>query len=158
MQGTLVIASVLSSLLWCAVHGKPATEIEYTLRNYEVERNITAGTYKFSYEVPGHSSRSELREESSEEAEDFEVEGSYSFTAPDGEKHKFSYEADEDGFEITSDTDSLPKHPEDTDAVEQAREAFFDAYCKVLQLAREDCEVDKFFREVEVTTVRDEEQ
>jgi len=154
----LAIVSVVSTLLWCVVHGKPA--IEYTLQDYAVVRNIPAGTYRFGYVVPGHSSRYEVRAESSEEKGDFEVEGSYSFIAPNGEKHEFKYEADEDGYEVES--ESLPRAPEDTPEVIQAREAFFDAYCKVLGKPREDCYVDKFFNprseEVEATTVRVEEE
>jgi len=171
MQGTLVIASVVSAILWCAVHGKPST-IEYGLRNHAVQRNLTH--YKFTYEVPGHSRRSEFGEASSEEISgeergDFEVKGEYSFISPNGEQHEFKYQADDEGYRVESDSGSLPQRPEDTDEVKAAREAFFDAYCKVLGKPREDCEIDKFFKgvetvgrvetvdvEVEATTVRED--
>ena len=81
---------------------------------------------RFYYVLPD-SSRSEHRTESGE------VFGNYAFVAPEGDEFKFKYEADKEGFRVES--DALPTPPEDTDEVKKAKEQFFEAFNKALELA-----------------------
>ncbi|CAL4082117.1 unnamed protein product [Meganyctiphanes norvegica] len=85
------------------------------------------GSYTFFYSIPGKSSRAEERDESGE------VEGAYSFVAPEGEEFHFRYTAGEDGYRVKS--SALPVPPEDTKEVKKAKEEFFAAYQKALELA-----------------------
>merc|ERR1711862_985096 len=62
-----------------------------------------------------------------------EVSGKYAFVAPEGEEYEFKYSADDEGFHVES--DALPEVPEDTDVVKEAKEEFFAAYEKALELA-----------------------
>lgn len=91
-----------------------------------VINHFTTFLYRLEYHV-GDSSRTEQRSESGE------VSGTYTFVAPEGDEYEFKYEADEDGFKVEG--DALPEAPEETDEVKAAREAFFEAYEKQLELA-----------------------
>merc|ERR1711942_120433 len=105
-------------------------EIQY-LSNFEsyrtdVEHHTGDGTYSFTYHV-GDSEWEEERTSSGE------VSGKYAFVAPEGDEYEFKYSADDEGFHVES--DALPEAPEDTDAVKEAKEEFFAAYEKALELA-----------------------
>lgn len=80
----------------------------------------------FFYLLPT-SSRSEQRTASGE------VTGEYAFVAPEGDEFEFRYSAGDEGYRVES--DALPVAPEDTDEVKRAKEEFFAAYEKALELA-----------------------
>ncbi|KAF2366152.1 Insect cuticle protein [Trinorchestia longiramus] len=82
--------------------------------------------YRMEYHV-GDSARFEQRTDSGE------VTGTYAFVAPEGDEYEFKYEANNDGFKVEG--DALPEAPEETDDVKAAKEAFFEAYEKQLELA-----------------------
>ncbi|XP_037784785.1 glutamic acid-rich protein-like [Penaeus monodon] len=84
------------------------------------------GYYSFFYLLPT-SSRSEQRTASGE------VTGEYAFVAPEGDEFEFRYSAGDEGYRVES--DALPVAPEDTDEVKKAKEEFFAAYEKALELA-----------------------
>jgi len=101
-----------------------------TFQGYQYDYNLGAnGAYKFHYSLPD-SHRAEER------AENGDVRGSYSFVAPEGDEFDFKYQADRGGFKVQS--NALPEVPEDTDEVRRAKEEFFRAYNKALDLASED--------------------
>jgi len=88
----------------------------------------TNDAYRLEYHV-GDSSRFEQRSESGE------VKGSYAFVAPEGDEFEFKYEANGDGYNVQG--DALPKAPEETDDVKAARDAFFEAYEKQVELTKD---------------------
>jgi len=88
----------------------------------------TNDAYRLEYHV-GDSSRFEQRSESGE------VKGSYAFVAPEGDEYEFKYEANADGYNVAG--DALPKAPEETDDVKAARDAFFEAYEKQVELTKD---------------------
>lgn len=85
--------------------------------------------FRFKYHV-GDSEREEQRTSSGE------VSGNYAFVAPEGDEFEFKYAADLEGYRVES--EALPVHPEDTDDVKAAREAFFAAYQEALERAEEE--------------------
>nr|XP_045583536.1 nucleolin-like [Procambarus clarkii] len=89
----------------------------------------SGGRYVFLYHV-GDSERQEERND------DGEVRGQYAFVAPEGDEYHFKYDADKDGYRVES--EALPEAPEDTEDVKRAKEAFFLAYKKALELAEGD--------------------
>ncbi|XP_071547067.1 uncharacterized protein [Panulirus ornatus] len=95
----------------------------------------TDGRISFFYSLPT-SSRSEQRTASGE------VTGQYAFVAPEGNEFQFRYEADDDGYRVQS--DALPVPPQDTDDVKRAKEEFFAAYQKALELAGSDEDYDDY--------------
>ncbi|XP_063590794.1 glutamic acid-rich protein-like [Penaeus indicus] len=95
----------------------------------EFTRSGSEGKYFFVYHV-GDSERAEERNE------DGEVSGHFAFVAPEGDEYEFKYDADKEGYRVES--DALPEAPEDTDEVKAAKEQFFEAYQKALELAAED--------------------
>lgn len=96
---------------------------------YRLENTFRPGEYSFLYSLPT-SSRSEKRTASGE------VTGEYAFVAPEGEEYQFRYKADEEGFRVES--NALPVPPEDTDEVKKAKEEFFAAYQRALELVGSD--------------------
>lgn len=101
-----------------------------TFKGYAYDYNLGSnGAYQFFYSVPS-SHRHEER------SEDGSVRGSYSFVAPEGEEFDFKYQADEEGFKVQS--DALPTAPQDTEEVRKAKEIFFEAYRKQLELVSEE--------------------
>lgn len=82
-------------------------------------------TRRMEYHV-GDSARFEQRTDSGE------VSGTYAFVAPEGGEYEFKYEANDEGYKVEG--DALPKAPEETDDVKAARDAFFEAYEKQLEL------------------------
>merc|ERR1711887_344635 len=132
---SIIVILALSGLASCfPVADKLSTSQEdeiQLLSNFEsfrndVEEHTGDGTYSFYYHV-GDSEREEGRTSSGE------VSGKYVFVAPSGEEYEFKYSADDEGYKVES--DALPEAPEDTDAVKEAKEEFFAAYEKALELA-----------------------
>jgi len=101
-----------------------------TFKGYQYDYNLgDNGAYKFYYRLP-EQSRAEERDENGD------VRGSYSFVAPEGNEFDFKYQADREGFKVQS--NALPESPQDTDEVKRAKEEFFKAYNKALDLASTD--------------------
>ncbi|XP_018014731.1 nuclear polyadenylated RNA-binding protein 3 [Hyalella azteca] len=97
-----------------------------TFKGYHYDYSLgNNGVYKFHYSLPT-SSRQEQRDEKGE------VKGSYSFVAPEGDEFDFKYEAGKKGFQVKS--KALPTLPQDTDEVKKAKQEFFEAYKKALEL------------------------
>jgi len=88
----------------------------------------TNDAYRLEYHV-GDSSRFEQRTDSGE------VTGTYAFVAPQGDEYEFKYEANDGGYKVEG--DALPQHPEETDDVKAARDAFFEAYEKQVELTKD---------------------
>lgn len=66
--------------------------------------------------------------------------GEYAFVAPEGQEFHLRYEADHDGYRVQG--NGLPVPPEDTEDVRRAKEEFFAAYQKALELADSDEDYD----------------
>ncbi|KAF2367725.1 Insect cuticle protein [Trinorchestia longiramus] len=97
-----------------------------TFKGYHYDYSLGKnGVYKFFYSLPT-SSRQEQRDENGE------VRGSYSFVAPEGDEFDFKYEAGRKGFQVES--KALPTRPQDTEEVRKAKQEFFEAYQKALEL------------------------
>ena len=90
------------------------------------ETDLLYDFFRFYYVLP-QSSRSEQRTASGE------VYGNYAFVAPEGDEFRFKYDAGKEGYRVES--DALPIPPEDTDEVKKAKEQFFEAFNKALELA-----------------------
>ncbi|XP_069170968.1 cuticle protein 6 isoform X2 [Procambarus clarkii] len=104
-----------------------------TYDGYRYDNTFRLGEYSFLYSLPT-SWRSEQRSASGE------VTGGYGFVAPEGEEFQFRYQAGQDGFKVES--NALPVPPEDTDEVKRAKEEFFVAYQKALELVDSDEDYD----------------
>ncbi|XP_068227473.1 nucleolin-like [Palaemon carinicauda] len=134
MKAVQLIALTLCSVLGFAYpmqqveldHVEPL-QVLSTFDGYQFGNNFAPdGVYSFFYLLPT-SSRKEQRTASGE------VKGEYAFVAPEGDEFEFRYNADDEGFRVES--NALPIPPEDTDEVKKAKEEFFAAYQKALELA-----------------------
>ena len=65
-----------------------------------------------------------------------EVNGHYAFVAPEGDEYHFRYQAGDEGYTVES--NALPQPPQDTDEVRRAKEVFFAAYQRALEMADSD--------------------
>lgn len=121
-----------------------------TFKGYEYDYSLGGkhGAYQFYYVLPTHSRHEERND-------DGEVKGSYSFIAPEGEEFEFKYQADKEGFKVES--NALPTPVEDTEEVRQAKEIFFEAYKKQLELVSDEDDDEESSEESSEESDEDEE-
>ncbi|KAK2709944.1 endocuticle structural glycoprotein SgAbd-1-like [Artemia franciscana] len=106
---TFIVVACLLAVAYCRPQ---ASEREAEVIEEESELNPEDGSYRFAYKTSNGITREEsgqLKQITPEDAGTAQT-GSWTYTAPDGSEVRFSFTADENGYQPSSDL--LPVAPE----------------------------------------------